>query len=158
LQWGRHGVEQGIDNSAQGLSIHIQPEHRFYANGGEQGSEDRLIDVLPASFRQRAAAAPPVLVVPIGTLPAAQALKVGEELRAAGVATEVEAAGRALRKSLERAGRLGARWVVLLGEDEVGREAVTVKDLKAGGEQHEVPRAALPTYLATRMEPVESTG
>jgi len=120
--------------------------------------EDRLVDVLPASFRQRAAAPPPVLVVPIGTLPAAQALKVGEELRAAGVAAEVEAAGRALRKSLERAGRLGARWVVLLGEDEVGREAVTVKDLKAGGEQHEVPRAALPTYLATRMEPVESTG
>jgi len=119
--------------------------------------EDRLIDVLPASFRQRAAAAPPVLVVPIGTLPAAQALKVGEELRGAGVAAEVEAAGRALRKSLERAGRLGARWVVLLGEDEVGREAVTVKDLQ-GGEQHEVPRAALPTYLATRIETVESTG
>ena len=45
MQWGRHGVEQGIDNSAQGLSIHIQPEHRFYANGGEQGSEDRLIEI-----------------------------------------------------------------------------------------------------------------
>ncbi len=118
--------------------------------------EDRLIDVLPASFRERAAATPPVLVVPIGTVPAAPALSVGEELRGAGIAVEVEAAGRALRKSLERAARLGARWVVLLGEDEVGREAVTLKDLKTG-EQHEVPRAALAVYLATRVEAVEST-
>ena len=113
--------------------------------------EDRLIEVLPPSFRERAAAAPSVLVVPIGTVPAALALKVGEELRSAGLAVEVEAAGRALRKALERAGRLGARWVVLLGEDEVGREAVTVKDLK-DGEQREVPRGALPAWLGTRME------
>jgi histidyl-tRNA synthetase len=118
--------------------------------------EDRLIDVLPASFRERAAAPPPVLVVPIGTVPSAPALSVGEELRGAGIAVEVEAVGRALRKSLERAARLGARWVVLLGEDEVGREAVTLKDLETG-EQHEVPRAALPVYLATRVEAVEST-
>jgi histidyl-tRNA synthetase len=92
-----------------------------------------------------------VLVVPVGTVPAAPALKVGEELRGAGIPVEVEAAGRALRKALERAGRLGARWVVLLGEDEVGREAVTVKDLK-DGEQREVPRGALPAWLQTRME------
>jgi histidyl-tRNA synthetase len=105
----------------------------------------------PASFRERATAAPSVRVVPIGTVPAALALKGGAELRGAGLAVEVEAAGRALRKALERAGRLGARWVVLLGEDEVGREAVTVKDLK-DGEQREVPRGALAAWLGTRTE------
>ena len=119
--------------------------------------EDRLIEVLPASFRDRAVAASPVLVVPIGGVLTVEALAVGEELRAAGVGVEVEAAGRALRKALERAGRLGARWVVLLGEDEARRGAVTIKDLQ-GGEQHEVARAALPAWLATRTEMVESTG
>jgi histidyl-tRNA synthetase len=112
--------------------------------------EDRLIDVLPASFRDAAAAKPPVMVVPVGGVPAREALALGEELRAAGVACEVEVAGRALRKALERAGKLGARWAVLVGEDELRREAVTVKNL-GGGEQHEVARAALPVYLATRV-------
>ena len=45
LQWRRHGVEQRIDNSTQGFAIHVQAEHRFYANGREQGSEDGLIEI-----------------------------------------------------------------------------------------------------------------
>ena len=38
-----------------------------------------------------------------------------------------------------------------MGEDELRRQVVTVKDLQ-GGEQHEVPRGALAVYLATRVE------
>ena len=113
--------------------------------------EDRLIEVLPASFRDAVRPPPPVLVVPVGSVAAADALAVGEELRTSGVATEVEVAGRALRKALDRAGRLGVRWVVLMGEDELRREVVTLKDLQSG-EQHEVPRGALAVYLATRIE------
>jgi histidyl-tRNA synthetase len=111
--------------------------------------EDRLVDVLPASFRARAAAAPPILVVPIGSVAAGEALAVGEELRGAGIAAEVEAGGRSLRKALERAAKVATRWVVLLGEDEVKRDAATVKDLRSG-EQREVTRAALVAALSTK--------
>jgi histidyl-tRNA synthetase len=112
---------------------------------------DRLIEVLPASYRERAMVPPPAVVVPVGGFAPAEALALGEELRAAGVACEVELGGRALRKALERAGKLGARWAVLVGEAEAARGVATVKDL-AAGEQHEVPRGALAVWLATRAE------
>jgi len=113
--------------------------------------EDRLIDVLPASFRAHATARPPVLVVPVGGLAVDEAVALGEELRTAGVPSEVETAGRALRKALERASKLGVRWAALVGQSELERAVVQLKDL-AKGEQHEVPRAALPMYLESRVE------
>jgi histidyl-tRNA synthetase len=102
------------------------------------------------------AAAPPAVVVPVGGLPPADALALGEELRGAGVACEVELGGRTLRKALERAGKLGARWAVLVGEAEAARGVATVKDL-AAGEQHEVPRGALAVWLATRVEATQGS-
>ncbi len=112
--------------------------------------EDRLIDVLPAIFRERVAPPAPVLVVAVGGVPIGESLAVGEELRSGGVGVELELAKRSLRKALERAGKLGSRWVVLLGEDELRGGAVTVKDLQ-GGEQHDVPRGALPVWLGSRV-------
>jgi histidyl-tRNA synthetase len=113
--------------------------------------EDRLIEVLPASFRERALPPPPVLVAAVGEEQAA-ALAVAEELRAAGVACELEAGGRSLKSVFKRADRLGAQRVVIVGKDEAARGEVTVKEL-ASGTQRQLPLARLAELAAPAPTP-----
>ncbi len=67
-------------------------------------------------------------------------------LRAEGFVVELGYRGN-LSRRLKRADRLGARVAVLIGEDELAREAATVRDLDTG-EQVEVPLARLADHLA----------
>jgi histidyl-tRNA synthetase len=103
--------------------------------------EDRLISVLPAAFRERAAPPPATLVAAVGAGQEAPALELGEALRGDGIPCEVEL-GRSLKSVLKRANRVGARRLVMVGEQEALRGVVTVKDL-GSGEQREVSREEL---------------
>jgi histidyl-tRNA synthetase len=109
--------------------------------------EDRLLSVLPASFRAQVAPRPPALVAALGQVPAAEALALAEELRQAGVAVVADLAGRSLKAVFKQAERLGAERLVLLGDDEVAAGTVTVKNLTTG-QQQQVARAALAAALA----------
>jgi histidyl-tRNA synthetase len=103
--------------------------------------EDRLLDVLPESFRERHLPPAPVLVAAVGGVSLGETLALAQELRAAGVDTTAELASRSVKNSLKRADRLGARVVLLLGDDELAAGEVTWKDL-ATGEQERLGRAA----------------
>ena len=109
--------------------------------------EDRLVDVLPAAFRERAAPAPPLLVAAVSADQAGAALAAAEELRAAGVACELEPGVRSLKAVMKRADRVGAERLVLLGEDEAASGVVTVKDLRSG-EQRKATLGELARELA----------
>jgi histidyl-tRNA synthetase len=50
-------------------------------------------------------------------------------------------------KRMKRADKLNAIATVILGEDELARDAATVRDMQSG-EQTEVPLAELDTHLA----------
>ena len=76
------------------------------------------------------------------------ALKLAESLRAAGLTVDQAYSGN-LAKRMKRANRIGARFAVLLGEDELKREAASLRDLDSG-EQSEVPLGALKDRLAAR--------
>ncbi len=73
----------------------------------------------------------PVAVVPLGEAAEAPALALLQQLRAGGVAAEMAYRGN-MKKRMERANRIGARAVVILGEDEVARGVAQVKDLATG--------------------------
>jgi histidyl-tRNA synthetase len=76
--------------------------------------------------------------------PAAVAL--ARRLREAGIAVELPAEERKLRKSLELASKLGAHFALILGEDEVNTGQYTLKEL-ATGEQTKLDEAALVARL-----------
>ena len=76
--------------------------------------------------------------------PAAVAL--ARTLREQGIAVEVPAAEMKFGKSLNLADRLGARYAVILGEDELAAQQFTVKRL-ADGEQKKFGEAELLAYL-----------
>lgn len=104
--------------------------------------QDRLLDVVPESFRSRHVPGPPVVVTPAGEVDGGSLLALGASLRAAGLNASVELTGRSVRAALKRAHRSGVRWVVLAGEEELERGRVQLKDLETG-DQREVERSAL---------------
>jgi histidyl-tRNA synthetase len=85
----------------------------------------------------------PIAIVPMGD--AVAALRLADRLRGAGLTVELGFSGN-MKKRMARANKLNARFAVILGEDEMARGAVTVRDLD-GGVQEEVSLAALEDYF-----------
>jgi histidyl-tRNA synthetase len=73
-------------------------------------------------------------------------LALADRLRRAELTVEFEYSGR-MKNALERAAKIKARAVVILGGDERAKGAVSVRDLDAGT-QEEVALAALEERLA----------
>ena len=88
----------------------------------------------------------PIVVVPVGGGQAGPALGVAHRLRGAGFTVDLGYSGN-VGKRMKRANKLEARAVVLLGEDELARDAATVRDLDSG-EQTEVSLSQLESHLA----------
>ena len=97
-----------------------------------------LIDEPPAPAR-------PVALVPLGEAAERVALKLGEALRDAGLAVELTYSGN-LQRRMRRADRIGARAAVLIGDNELAKNAATVRDLDSGA-QELVPLGELPARL-----------
>ena len=77
-------------------------------------------------------------------------LAVASELRSAGIATEVVLEGGKLGKQFKYADRAGIRFVIVLGEDELNKGVVTVKDLRRE-DQFEVARSELVKTLRVEL-------
>jgi len=83
---------------------------------------------------------PQTITVYVITLGSARpvGLKLLASLRSAGIAADTDYAGRSLKGQMREANRCGARYAVIVGEDEVTQNVATVKDLCIG-EQESVP-------------------
>lgn len=92
-------------------------------------------------------AAEPVdaVLVPMGDAAALRAQGLVAQLRRQGIVAELQFRGN-MKKRMARANALGARFAVILGDDELAREEAAVKDL-ATGTQTAVPLAALAQAL-----------
>lgn len=90
------------------------------------------------------AAAPPawVYVAPLGEAAQREALRLASELREAGIEARVDGRGQKLNRMLPRASSSGARFCVILGDGELERGVVALKDLQAHT-QEEPPRGQL---------------
>jgi len=72
-----------------------------------------------------------------------EALALADQLRQAGVRTDRAFDGRSMRAQMKAADRSGARFAVLVGDDELAQGVVTVRDLRGDTGQDTVPRADL---------------
>jgi histidyl-tRNA synthetase len=82
-----------------------------------------------------------VALVPLGDAAEAAAVAIAADLRRAGLACEVGYRGN-VKKRMQRANASGARFAVIIGDDELAREEAAVKDLGTG-EQRIVALAGL---------------
>ncbi len=78
-------------------------------------------------------------------------------LRAAGLAAEMDLAGRSFKAQMKHAGRLGARFVAIVGEDEVARDVVGLREM-AAGTQVEVPAGEVAERVAAALRGATRTG
>jgi histidyl-tRNA synthetase len=88
----------------------------------------------------------PIAVIPVGDAAGRTAIKVAQSLREAGYHVDLGYSGN-MGKRMKRADKLNAVAAVLLGDDELAREAATVRDMQ-NGEQAEVPLSELREHLA----------
>ncbi len=76
-----------------------------------------------------AASNPEVDVIPLTDEAAPAAVRLTRRLRARGMRCELEAAGRSVKSAMRRADKLAARFVVLIGDDELRAGRATVRDM-----------------------------
>jgi len=93
----------------------------------------------------------PIALVPVGEAAQLPALRLAHELRGAGFCVELGYRGNIGRR-LKRADKLGAACAVLIGEDELARGAITLRDLDTGA-QREVALADIAAALARFRAP-----
>jgi len=108
---------------------------------------ERMLLAMPA------AEAPPAVacfVAPLGERAGHAALVVARELRASGIATEADTRGGSLKSLLRRADSLGARACLVIGDAELERGVVAIKDLGRRS-QEEAPRDAVVGRVAALL-------
>ncbi len=74
------------------------------------------------------------------------AVKLVYELRGRGISSDMDYTGRSLKAQMKLADKLGAKQVVILGEDEIANGVATIRDM-ASSEQRSVPLGELADKL-----------
>ena len=96
------------------------------------GMERIILTML--AFGGSAAQEPDAFVVHAGEAASREAWRLGERLRDAGLAC-VFGAGGSFKSQMKKADASGARFAIILGDDEVAAGKLTLKPLRGGGEQ-----------------------
>jgi histidyl-tRNA synthetase len=82
---------------------------------------------------------PFAFVAALGDAARPVAVRLLHNLRRAGIAADMDYAGRSLKAQMRQADRLGAHFVLILGDDEVAQGVVSLKDMMGCSEQGVVP-------------------
>ena len=104
---------------------------------------ERLALLLPEGEAGRRA---DVFLMPLTDEALDPALVLQRELRRAGVGAMLDPEGRSFKSRMKQADKLGARFVVILGEDEAARGVWTVRDMERS-EQQDVPEGRILEHL-----------
>ena len=73
-----------------------------------------------------------MVVISQGNAAEALAVTVARQLRQIGQAVDVDLSGAGFGKQLKRAGKSGARWALLIGDEEASSGQLQRKDLHSG--------------------------
>jgi histidyl-tRNA synthetase len=106
---------------------------------------ERLIALLEACGVEPRDGNPHVYLVLSGDMAERQGLVFADELRNAvsGLRVQCNCGGGSFKSQFKRADRSGAELALVIGEEEASRDEVTLKPLRAGGEQETVARPAI---------------
>jgi histidyl-tRNA synthetase len=108
--------------------------------------EDRLILSLQEAGKGAVAQGRDVYIAWMGEGTLATAIRAAQELRAAGLRVELPPVEQKFGKALAQADKLGARFALILGEDEVASGLWTLKTL-ATGTQEKLEKADMVEFL-----------
>jgi len=109
---------------------------------------DRMVMSLPdaEAERLRAADAPDVFIVYLGETARQHSFQVASTLRRAGLSVLLEFEDRKMKKAMAQANKTGARYALIIGDDEVAKGVYGLKNL-ATGEQEALTLAEIEAKL-----------
>jgi histidyl-tRNA synthetase len=108
---------------------------------------ERLVLILPPVEGERRC---DVFLAPLAAPAIDAALRLQHDLRASGLRVLLDPEGRSFKSRMKLADRLGARFVAIRGDDEIGRGVWSVRDM-AGSSQEDVPVARVAEHLKERV-------
>ena len=111
------------------LIMLLQQEHReqvraLQANAGDQVIAAKVVKITEPSR------APVVFIASLGEQPRSSAFAFVQQLRGRGLEAEMDYEGRSLKSQMRRADKSGARYVLILGEDELMRRQIQLRDMR----------------------------
>ena len=123
------------------------------AMGFAMGAERLLLLMDILQLQTINTSAPSVFMMAVGEEALERVLVLAEAMRDAHPWTVlVNAAGGGLKSQFKKADKSGARFAVILGEDELRTQTVTVKDLRGQHEQKTIPQHALNQYINANFD------
>ena len=96
---------------------------------------ERLLALLADAGIDAPARPADAYLVHSGELASRFAWRVAESLRAQGISVVLHCGGGSFKSQMKRADASGARFAVIIGDDEAGRQLVSLKPLRETGEQ-----------------------
>ncbi|MBW6515398.1 MAG: histidine--tRNA ligase [Candidatus Cloacimonetes bacterium] len=118
---------------------------------GFAGGFERLLAVMEAeklSFGEEPK--PLVYIVSLGEKAATYALKICAELRNKGIAVEYDIDRTSLKGQMKAADRSSAEYTLIIGEDELANDMMTLKNMKDGTQQKQKASDLLKTLLTLK--------
>jgi histidyl-tRNA synthetase len=112
---------------------------------------ERLVQLLTQQGLATETEGPQVYVAVVGETVEAEGMALAERLRDGGITVLCNCGGGNLKSQLRRADKAGARFALILGEDESRKQAVTVKDLRRDTAQQQMPQAEVGSYLEQHL-------
>ncbi|PDM41449.1 histidine--tRNA ligase [Parageobacillus yumthangensis] len=89
-------------------------------------------------------------VVAVGEKAKDESILLVHKLRKAGIVADKDYQDRKIKAQLKSADRLNAKFVAILGDDELAKEVINIKEMSTG-EQTEVPLHSVVDYLKERL-------
>ena len=110
---------------------------------------ERLIELLQRGMQEETPA-PALFIAALGEVSAKKAFQWVQDLRGSGLWVEMDYAAKGLKAQMKRADRLGAGWVLIVGEDELSAGKVILRNMESKG-QEEIPLDGLIESLKSKL-------
>jgi len=115
---------------------------------------ERIALALEAA-KYRVKAAPDAAIIAMGEAAVASAMEIAQRMRSANLRVEVLSPERGLKSLLRRADRIGAHYALIIGENELARGVVQLRDLRTSS-QRELAQSEVTGAIVS--EPAAATG
>ncbi len=114
------------------------------------GLERALLALKSKSIEDLYQEKPGVFVAALGNKAGMEGLKMVTELRHEGIKAEKDYLHRSLKAQMKQADRINARYVIIMGEEELEKGKVLLRDMKEG-HQREVTKKEITAHLKEKM-------
>jgi histidyl-tRNA synthetase len=109
---------------------------------------ERLLLILP---EESSLASPSLFIAALGAGPQREAFGLSFKLNRAGVKTMIDYEGRSLKAQMRRADKFGARYTLIIGDDEVRSGRAILRDMEEK-KQEEIPLTSVTEEMLGRMK------